>query len=158
MDGHDEIQAGEDGGESGDEDCQSRFNDFCVGEVGAEGSVEGPSGVDATGQHAVQHHHAADDVEVPAQQVDAGEGEVLGSDHHGHEKIAQHGGDGRNQEKENHDHAVHGEKLVVSIGLHQVACRSEQFEANEQREEASDKEEERDGEEIEEGDAFVVGG
>ncbi len=69
----------------------------------------------------MQHHHAADNVEIPAEQVDAGEGEVLGPDHQGHQEISQHGGDGRNQEKENHHHAMHGEEFVVGVGLHQVA-------------------------------------
>ena len=51
------------------------------------------------------------------------------------------------RKKKHHDHAMHGEKLVVGVGLHEVARRSEQFEADEQREEASDEEEERDGDE-----------
>ena len=68
--------------------------------VGAERSIEGPTGVDTAGQHAVQHHDPADDVEIPAQQVDAGEGEILGPDHHGHEEIAECGGNGGNQEEE----------------------------------------------------------
>ena len=158
MDGDHEVQAGKDGRKSGDEDRESGFDDFCIGEGCAEGSVEGPTGIDAAGQHAVQHHHAADDVEIPAQQIDAGEREILGPDHQGHEEVAEHGRNGRNQEEENHDHAVHGEEFVVGIGLHEVARGSEQLEADEQREEASDEEEERDGDEIEKRDALVVGG
>src|SRR5580693_4914777 len=53
---------------------------------------------------------------------------------------------------------MHGEELVVGVGLHQVARGSKQFEADEQGEKASDKEEERYGEEIEEGDPFVIRG
>src|SRR5258706_3893722 len=121
MDSDDEVQAGEDGGESRDEDGESRFNNLAVGVIGAEGSVERPPGIDAAGQHAVQHHHAADDVEIPTEQVDAGESEVLGPDHQGHEKISEYSGDGRNEEEKNHDHAMHGEELVVGIGLNQVA-------------------------------------
>ena len=92
VDGDDEIQSGEDGGESGDEDGESGFDDFGVGEGGAEGRVEGPAGIDAAGQHAVQHHDAADDVEIPAQQVDAREGKILGADHHRDQEVAEHGG------------------------------------------------------------------
>ena len=106
----------------------------------------------------MQHHHAADDVEIPAQQVDAGESKILGPDHQGHEKVPQHGGNGRNEEEKDHDHAMHGEELVVSIGLHQVARGSQQLEADEQREEAANEKEERDGDEIEQRDALVVGG
>ena len=123
-----------------------------------KGRVEGPAGVDAAGQHAVQHHDAADDVEIPAQQVDAREGEILGADHHGHEEIAEHGGNRRDEEEEDHHHAVHGEELVVGVGLHQVAGGSEQLEADEQGEEAADEKEERDRDQVEKRDALVVGG
>ena len=53
---------------------------------------------------------------------------------------------------------MHGEELVVGIGLHQVACWSQQLQTNEQREEASDKEEECDREQVEQCDTLVVGG
>ena len=62
------------------------------------------------------------------------------------------------RKKKHHDHAMHGEELVVGIGLHQVARGGEQFEADEQREEASDEEEERNREKIKQRDALVVGG
>ena len=158
VNGDDEVQSGEDGGESGDEDRQAGLDNLGVGEGGAEGRVEGPAGIDAAGQHAVQHHDAADDVEIPAQQVDAREGEILGADHHRHEEVAEHGGNRRDQEEENHHHAVHGEQLVVGVGLHQIAGGREQFEADEQREEAADEKEERDRDQIEQRDALVVGG
>ena len=106
----------------------------------------------------MQHHDAADDVEIPAQQVDAGKCQVLGANHHGHQKVSQHSGDRRNQEEEDHHHAMHGEELVIGIGLNQVARRGQQFEANEKREETSNKEEERDRREVKQRDALVVGG
>ena len=101
---------------------------------------------------------AADDVEIPAQKVDPREGKILRPDHHGDKKVSQHGRNGRNQEEKDHHHAMHGEELVISIGLHQVARGREQFQADEQREEAADEEEECDGDEIEQRDALVVGG
>jgi hypothetical protein len=87
VDGDDEVQSGEDGRESGHEDCEPGFNDLRVAKGGAEGCVEGPSGVDAAGQHAVHHHDAGDDVEIPAQQVDAREGEILRPDHQRDQEI-----------------------------------------------------------------------
>jgi len=158
VNGDHEVQAGKDGRKSGDEDRESGFDDFCVGEVRTEGSVERPTRIDAARQHAVQHHHAADDVEIPTDQINPGEREILGPDHQGDEEVAEHGGNGRNQEKEHHDHSVHGEKLVVSIGLDEVTGGSEQLEADEQREESTDEKEEGDGEEIKQRDALVVGG
>ena len=128
MDGDDEVQSGKDGRKSGDENGQARFDDSkrC-----AEGGIECPAGIDAAGQHTVHHQGAADDVEIPAQQVDAGKGKVFGANHQGNEKVPEHGRDGRNQKEKHHHHAMHGEDLVVAIGLDQIADRGEQLEANE---------------------------
>src|SRR4029077_19219440 len=86
------------------------------------------------------------------------ESQVLGADLHGHQEIAQHGGDGRDEEEEDHHHAVHGEELVIGVGLHQVAGGSEQLETDQQGEKATDEKEERDREQVEERNALVVGG
>src|SRR5207248_2139564 len=85
-------------------------------------------------------------------------GEVFCSDHHGHKKVAQDGGNRGDQEKEDHHLAVHGEELVVGVRLHQVPGGSQQLEADKQRKEAADEKEERDRDQIEQGDALVVGG
>ncbi len=104
----------------------------------------------------MQHQDAGGDIEIPAQQIDAREGQVLGANHQRHQEIAQHGGDGWNQEEEDHHLAVHGEEFVVSVGLHQVARRSQQFQADEQGKESSNKEEESDGKQIQQRNALVV--
>ena len=82
----------------------------------------------------MHHENAGDDVEVPAQQIDSGEGQIPGPDHQGNKKVSQNSGDGRNQKEEHHDLAMHGEQLVVSVGLNQIAGRSEQLETNQQGE------------------------
>ena len=156
MNRYDEIQSGEDGGESGDEDGESGLDDLGVGEGGAEGRVEGPSGIDAASQHAVHHHGPADDVEIPTQQVDAGEGKIFRADHHRHEEVAEHRGDGRDEKEEDHHHAVHGEQFVVGVGLDEVSGGCEEFEADEEREESTDKKEESNRDQVEERDALVV--
>jgi hypothetical protein len=104
----------------------------------------------------VQHHDACNDEKVPAQQIDAREREVFGADHQGYQEIPQHGGNRRNQEKEHHHLAVHGEKLVVSIGLHQVADRRQQFQPHHEGKEPSDEKEERNRHEVQQRDALVV--
>ena len=153
-----EVQASQDGGESGDEDGQASFNHLGVAESGTEGGVESPAGIHSTGQNAVQVHDAGDDVEIPAQQIDARKGQVFGSDHQRHEKIPKHRRNGRNKKEKDHHLAVHGEELVVGVGLNQVTGRSEQFQANQQREEAANEKEECDGNEIEQRNALVVRG
>ena len=78
-------------------------------ELGAEGRVESPAGIDAAVEDGADHQQAADDVEVPAEQVDAREGEILGADHHRDQKVAQHGGHGGDEEEKDHHLPVHGE-------------------------------------------------
>src|SRR6266550_1734528 len=158
MNGHDEVQSGKNGGESNDKDGKSGLNDFCVAEGCAEGSVESPASVHAAGQYGMHHENAADDVEVPAEQIDSREGQIPGPDHEGDKKVSQDSGDGRNQKEEHHDLAMHGEQLVVGVGLNQVARGSEQFETNEQSEQSADEEKERYRSQVEQRDALVVGG
>jgi hypothetical protein len=52
-------------------------------------------------QHRVQHRNrAADHVDIPAQQVDPRESQVLGADHQREQEVAQHGGiDGMRKKK-----------------------------------------------------------
>ena len=51
---------------------------------------------------------------------------------------------------------MHGEQLVVGVGLHQVARRGQQFQPDQQREKSSDEEEESDGQQVKQRDALVV--
>ncbi len=74
MDGHDEVQSGEDRGETRDEDTEGGGDNVGLEKLGAEGRVEGPTGVDAAIEDRVDHQQAADDEKVPAEQVDAREG------------------------------------------------------------------------------------
>ena len=52
---------------------------------------------------------------------------------------------------------MHGEELVVSIGLHQVACGRQQFQPDQQGEESSDEEEECNREQVEQRNPLVIG-
>ena len=158
VDGDDEVQSGENGGESGNEDRESGLDNLGVGVLGAEWAVESPARVDAAGQHDVRNQDAADDVEIPAQQVDAREGKILRPDHERHQKISQHRRHHWDQKEEHHDHAVHGEHLVIGVGLHQVALRRQQLEPDEHGKEAAEKEERRHRNQIEDRDPLVVGG
>ena len=107
---------------------------------------------------AVQVECARDNVQVPAQQIDAREGQVFGAHHQGNQEVSEHRRDRRDQEEEHHDQAVHGEQLVVGIGLHQVARRSEQFQPDQQGEESADKEKDSDRHQVQQGDPLVVHG
>src|ERR1035437_2591999 len=115
--GHDEVQSREDRGEAREEDTDDGGDNVGLEELGAEGSVESPTGVDAAIEDRVDHQRAADDVKVPAEQVDAWEGKILGTYHHGDEEVAEHGGGGRGQGGKKHDLGGHGGQPVVGGGL-----------------------------------------
>src|SRR5579863_4827755 len=158
MNGYHEVEAGEDGREARDEDGNSRLNHPGIAESRAEWGVERPTCVHASGHDAMKIDRAGDDVEIPTQQIDAGERQVLGPDHQGNEEISQDGGDGRNEKEKNHYLAVHGKKLVVRIGLNEITRRGQQFQADQQSKKSSDEEEEGNGREIEERDALMIRG
>ena len=99
----------------------------------------------------------ADDVDVPAEQVDPREREVLGADHDRQQEVAERRRDRRDQEEEHHDDAVHREHPVVDVRGHQVAGRRQQLEPDQQREEAAEEEEDRDREQVQQPDPLVVG-
>ncbi len=155
--GDDEVQSGEDGRETGDENAEGSGNYLRVRESAAVGRVKSPAGVDAAGNYGVESEGRADDVNVPAHQVDARESQVARADHQRHEEIAQGGRDGRHQEEKDHDDAVHGEELVVGFRRYQ-ALGFDEVQAHQDGEKAANEKHQSDGDEIEDGDALVVNG
>src|SRR5580700_2702706 len=158
MNGDDEIESCKDGRETCDENGKSGFNDVGICVLGTEGGIEGPAGIDAAVQHAVQEEHSGGDVEIPAQQVDLGKSEILGTNHKRHQEVAKDSRHDWDEKEEHHDHAMLGKCLVVSVGLHQVALGREQFEPDEHGEDATEEEENADRYQIEERDPLVIGG
>ena len=128
VDRDDEVEPGEDRREPGDEDAERRRDHVGGRRHRAERRVERPTGVDAAGDQRVQREQAAEDVDVPARQVQLGERQILGADHDRHQEVAEHGRDDGNQEEEHHHHAVHREELVVGLVRHEVAGRRGQLE------------------------------
>src|SRR6266700_5505031 len=114
----------------------------------AERRVEGPSRVHTAGDQRRERKSGTDNKNVPAQQVDLGKCQVLGSDHDREQEVAKSGGHGRNQEEENHVHAVHGKELVIGVGLEQLAVGGKQVQSNQSGENSAEKEKERDRNEI----------
>jgi hypothetical protein len=158
VNGDDEIKPGKNRRKSSDKHAERRGNHRSMGKAAAIGCVERPAGVNSAGNHGVEREDGADDVDVPAEKIEAWKCQVPRADHHGHKKIPERGRDGRHQEKENHDDAVHGEQLVVGFRLDQRALRLDQVQAHQNGKSAADKEHQRNGSEIEKRDAFVVRG
>src|SRR4029453_10436736 len=101
-----------------------------VGIGAAVRRVEGPPGIHPTRDGRRECEHAANRVDIPAQQVQAWKRQVTSPDHHGNQEISEHRRNSWNEEEENHDDAVHREELVVCLRLNQVALRREQFETD----------------------------
>ncbi len=158
MDGDDKVEAGEDGRETVDKNADDCGSDGGIRIDAAERRVEGPAGVQTAGAEGIQHEAAADDVNVPAEKVDLRKCQVLRADHQGNQEIAEDGGNGGNEEKENHGYAVHGEKLVVGFRRNQCAGGRQKMDSNHGGEDSADEKENGHGTEIQQGDALVVGG
>ena len=158
VNGDDEIQPREDRRKTGNEDPEHRRHNRGIGIQAAVRRIKRPAGVYAAHHHGIESEARARHVNVPAQQVDAREGQVLRADHQRDQKIPQHRGNRRNQEKENHDDAVHGEQFVVGLGGNQVTLRRQQVDADHHGKRAAQEKEQRDGNQVQQGDALVVGG
>src|SRR5882762_7684150 len=156
--GDDEIQTGENGGEAVDEDAEDGGSDGRIGIDAAERRVEGPASIQAAGGKGIKDEATTDQVNVPAQKIDLGKGQILGANHDGQKEITQDGGDGWDQEEEDHGHAVHGEELVVGFRSDQKALGREQVNANHGGERAANEEKESDRSEVQQSDALVVSG
>ena len=131
-----------------DKDGGSGRDDVGVEVVRGERRGEGPAGIDTAEHKGREGEGSADEVEVPAEEVDLGEGEIFRAKHDGDKEVAECCGDGRHQEEKDHDDAVHGEELVIGVGGDEIGLGSEEFEADEAGEGSSDKKEEGDGDEI----------
>ena len=142
----------------GDKDGDRRRDHMGIQVVGRERRGEGPARIDAAQHQRGQHQRAADDIQIPAQQVDLGEGQVARAQHNRDQEVAQRRRHRRHQEQEDHDDAVHGEELVVGVRRHQVRLRRQQFQPDQPRKRAADKEEERNRDQVQHRDALVVAG
>ena len=158
MDGHDEVEAGENRGESVDEDTQDRRSNRGIRIHTAERRVERPASVQSARAEGIQNEASSDDVDVPAQQIDLREGQILRADHQGDQEIPEDRGDRGDQEEENHGHAVHGEELVVSFRCDQRSAGGQEMDANHGGQHAANEKENCDGGQIKQGNALVVGG
>src|SRR6185295_12793927 len=71
----------------------------------------------------------AEDVDVPARQVQLGEGDVLGPDHQREQEVPQGRGDAGDDEGEDHDRPVEREEPVVDrvVVAHGVAVGVEEL-------------------------------
>ena len=141
-----------------DEDADDGGRDRGVRINATERSVEGPAGVQAAGAERIQDKAAPDDVDIPAQEIDFRESQVFCANHDGNQEIPEDSGDRRDEEKENHGHAMHGEELVVGFRRDQGAARRQEMNADHGGENAPNEKENSDGGEVKQGDALVVGG
>ena len=151
-----EVEPGQDRRETGDEDPDGGHHDGAVRIDARIGRVEGPAGVDPARSDGVERQGAARHEDVPTRQVETREGHVARPDHDRQQEVPQHGRDRRDQEEEDHHHAVHGEHAVVGLRLQQVALGRDQFHANHYREGPADQEEQRDRGQIEQANTLVV--
>src|SRR6202041_2527183 len=71
VNGYDEIQAGENRGKASDEYAERRGDHAGVRKRAAVGRIERPAGIHAAGNYRIQREGRTDDVDVPAQKIQA---------------------------------------------------------------------------------------
>src|SRR6266550_2719204 len=113
MNSDDEIESSQNRGKSGDKDAKARGNHIGIRKRCAIGRIKSPARINTTSQQGINRYQAAQDIDVPAQQIYPWEGEVLRSNHHGDKKVTQGGRYRRNQKEKDHYDAVLGKDLVV---------------------------------------------
>ena len=69
VDGHDEIEAGEDRTEPGDEDAADREDDVGIAERAAIWGIEGPTRIDAAEDQRHQGARSTDDEKIPTGKI-----------------------------------------------------------------------------------------
>jgi hypothetical protein len=158
VDGNDEIQAGENRRKTGDEHAGGGRKHLRGGKRRRIRRIEGPAGVHAAGQQRINGEKGAAHEQIPACQVQARECQVARPDHHGNEKVAERRRDRGNQKEPHHDHAVHGEELVVGLDADQLAVRGQQVETDHGGGRTADAEEQCDRDRVQNADALVVEG
>ncbi len=97
-------------------------------------------------------------VEVERQQVQLREGDVLGPQHERQHEVAEHAGDGRDHEEEDHDHAVQREHPVVGVRAHDGRAGREQLDPQRHREDAAQQEGEQHRDQVHDADPLVIDG
>ena len=76
-----------------------RRHDVGVAVGAAVRRVKRPAGIDAAGQQGIEREQPAQHVDVPAQQIQPGKGQIAGAHHERHEEIAQHGRESTESER-----------------------------------------------------------
>ena len=157
VDRDDEVDPGEDRAEAENEDAEDDRDHAAVGRRAVRG-VEGPSGVDPAGHDGENGEERPGHVEVPARQVQPGEGDVLGSEHEGKDEVPQRSGNARDQHQEDHHRPVQGEDPVVGLGRHRRVLRLDQHRPDDHGQDASEEEGGEDRDQIEHPDPLVIQG
>src|SRR4029079_18175003 len=99
---------------------------------------------------------AAEQVDIPTEQIDPGKRQIFRSNHHWDQEVSQRRRNRRDEEEKDHDDAVLSEDLVVGGRGKEIALRSQQLETDHQGVNAADEEEESDRAEAKQSDPLVV--
>jgi hypothetical protein len=152
----DEVQAGQDGRKAHNERAGDCENDVRVRVGRTKRGIESPSGVDTAVDCSDQREDPADHVDIPTEQIQAGEGQIFGTKHQRQQEIAEHRRNRRDQEEEDHNDPVQREHAIIHVRRHQITLRRHQFESHEGSCSPAEQEEEVDRQQVEDGDTFVI--
>ena len=157
MDRDDEVQPGKDGTEAEHERCGQHRNHATSSGGGGVRRIESPTSIKATHGQRDHAENRTSDPQVVTKQVQAREGNILGTKHDGQNDVAERCRDTWNDHQEHHDGAVQGEPLVVGVcAVGDCWTRGEQLRAKEQCECSAEQERTEHRPHVHHTDAFVV--
>ena len=153
----DEVQTSKDGTEAKHE-CRGQHRDHATGSGGGGvRRIESPTSIKATHGQRDHAENRTSDPQVVTKEVQAREGNILGTKHDGQNDVAERCRDTWNDHQEHHDGAVQGEPLVVGVcAVGDCWTRGEQLRAKEQCECSAEQERTEHRPHVHHTDAFVV--
>ncbi|MCY1425588.1 hypothetical protein D9M71_413790 [compost metagenome] len=157
------VQAAHGGGDDEDRQRNQHQHDAPFGARRALGDrlrwIERPAGTagPAGDEKAGEQHDHREQVEPVAEHVDVGEHHVPRADHQRDQVVAETAEEQRGQQVDHHDHAVHGHRLVIGAGIHELQAAGEaDLHAHQPRQHHGDQADEDRGQGVLDGDDLVV--
>ena len=159
VDRHDEVDRADERRHGEDVQREDGQVDTVARVLLRERRVERPAGLSgASGREEAGIEHDAAEQEQPVREgVQAWERDVLGANHQRHEEVREAGQD-RDDDEEDHRHAVDGHHFVVVLGREELLVRMRELRAHEHGQDPARAEEDEACDEVKDPDPLVVDG
>ncbi len=132
VNGYNEVDPGKDRSKSRNKHSGSEEEHRSIPLAGIR-RVEGPTGIHVTNKQADQDERATCQVDVITCKVEPGKSYVGCTQMHWQHKVTQYSRNRWHKEQEYHHNTVHGEYLIVRVGLHDRRALGEELDTYQER-------------------------